>query len=103
MSNTIVVYKGRTNIVTVSLGFDVSRDIITSEIRTASGTLIATWGVVFDGDGTDGELILTLDNSVTSPITYTTGLMDLKRMSSGEPLSVFDAPLEVEFREIVTQ
>lgn len=103
MSDTIVVYKGRTNIVTVNLGIDVSSDTITSEIRTASGTLIATWTVAFDGDGTDGELILTLDNSVTSAITYPSGLMDLKRMMGGEPVSVFDESLEVEFREIVTQ
>lgn len=102
-SDTIIVYKGRTNIITVSLGFDVSDDVITSEIRTQSGVLIATWTVVFDGDGTDGELILTLDNTVTNGITYPTGLMDLKRMQSGEPVSVFDEALEVEFREIVTQ
>lgn len=102
MSNTIVVYKARTNVITVSLGIDVSSDTITSEIRTQSGVLIATWGVAFDGDGTDGELILTLDNSITSAITYTNGLMDLKRMSVGEPLQVFDRPLEVEFRETIT-
>ena len=103
MSDTLVVYKGRTNIITVSLGIDVSGDVITSEIRTASGTLIATWTVVFDSDGTNGELILTLDNSVTTSITYPSGLMDLKRLTGGEPIAVFDNPLEVEFRETVTQ
>jgi hypothetical protein len=103
MSDTVVVYKGRTNIVTVSLGIDVSRDVITSEIRTESGTLITTWNVVFDSDGTDGELILTLDNSVTGNIQYTSGLMDLKRVIGAEPVSVFIDALEVEFRNVVTQ
>lgn len=102
MSDTVVVYKNRTNIVPVSLGFDVSGDTITSEIRTASGELIATWLVEFDGDGTDGELILTLDDSDTDAIAYSTGLMDLKRISNGEPLAIFDKPLEVEFRDVIT-
>jgi hypothetical protein len=103
MSDTIVVYKGRTNILTVNLGIDVSGDTITSEIRTPSGTLIATWEVVFDSDGSNGELILTLDDLITIDIAYPSGLMDIKRMSGGEPLSVFDKPLEVEFRDTVTQ
>lgn len=102
MSNTIVVYKGRTNVITVSLGIDVSLDTITSQIRTQSGVLIATWGVVFDSDGTDGELVLTLDNSVTTGIAYPSGLMDLKRLSGGEPISVIDKSIEVEFRDVVT-
>jgi hypothetical protein len=102
MSNTIVVYKNRTNILTVSLGVDVSGDTLTSEIRTISGVLIATWDLTFDADGTDGELILKLDDLVTADIEYSTGLMDIKRMSGGEPLNVFDRALEVEFRETVT-
>jgi hypothetical protein len=102
MSNTIIVYKGRTNIITVSLGMDVAGDTLTSEIRTAAGALIATWDVTFDADGHDGELILTLQETVTATIAYPTGLMDLKRVSGGEPLPVFDRPLEVEFRESVT-
>lgn len=101
-TNTIIVYKNRTNIITVSLGIDVSGDTITSEIRTESGVLIVTWTVTFDGDGSDGELILTLDNSVTSAISYSGGLMDLKRVSNGEPIAVFDKPVEVEFRSTVT-
>lgn len=103
MSDSVVVYVGRTNIVTVGLGIDVSKDVITSEIRTQSGTLIATWDVEFDGDGTDGELVLTLDDTVTTPIQYTSGLMDLKRVIGAEPVSVFIDALEVEFRKVVTQ
>lgn len=103
MSNTVVVHKGRTNILTIDLGVSVASDTITSEIRTAGGTLIATWTVAFVTNGADGKLKLTLDNSVTSTITYSRGLMDLKRVSNGEPLPVFDRPIEVEFRDTVTQ
>lgn len=102
MSNTIVVYKNRTNILTVNLGVDVSADTFTSEIRTEGGDLISTWTVAFDGDGTDGALVFTLDNSVTSTIGYASGLMDIKRVSAGEPFAVFDKPLEVEFRDTIT-
>lgn len=102
MSNSIVVYKHRTNVIAVSVGIDVSDDTVTSEIRTPSGTLIATWNVTFDGDGTDGELVLTLDDSVTGAIAYPSGLMDLKRISVGEPINIFDKSIEVEFREVVT-
>lgn len=101
-SDVIVVHKDRTNVLTVSLGMDVSGDTITSEIRTPSGTLIASWTVTFDSDGSDGELILTLDNTITGAVNYERGLMDLKRSSGGEPYPVFDTPLEVEFRETVT-
>lgn len=103
MSNTIVVHKGRTNILPVSLGVDVAGDTLTSEIRTPGGTLIATWTVALVTDGTDGEITLTLDNSVTSAINYASGLMDIKRVSNGEPIAVFDRPIEVEFRETITQ
>lgn len=102
MPDAIVVYKGRTNTITVDLGFNASADTFTSEIRTAANVLIATWSVAFTSDGTDGELTLTMDNTITSAITYPSGLMDIKRMSVGEPLPVFDKPLEVEFREAIT-
>ncbi len=58
----IVVHKGRTTVVSVSVGVDVSQDTITSEIRdgkSQSADLIATWVVSFVTDGTDGALILT--------------------------------------------
>lgn len=106
MSNTLIVYKNRTNIVPVSLGFDVSLDTLTSEIKTQSdsdSTLIATWSISYVTDGVDGEIILTLDDSVTSLIDYTRGYMDIKRVTGGEPVSVFEKPLYVDFCEVVTQ
>lgn len=105
MSDRIVVYKGRTNIVGVSLGYDVSADTITSEIREKpdqGSTLIATWDVVKLSGGTTGELTLTLDDTVTAAIEQKTGYMDIKRTSAGEPLTVFEHPLEVSFMGTVT-
>lgn len=105
MSNQVVVHKGRTNTLTVSMGIDVSLDTITSEIRASTSTtsaLIATWSVAFATDGTDGELVLTLDDTATSAIEADRGYMDLKRVTGGEPVPVFDKPLEVIFRGSVT-
>ncbi len=101
----VIVHKGRTNVIQVYLGFDVLQDTFTSEIRVAknsSSDLIAAWVVTFETDGSDGELILTLDDSVTTLITQSVGYMDLKRVSGGEPLPVFDEPLEVSFTNVVT-
>jgi hypothetical protein len=101
----INVDKGRTVVIPVSLGYDVSGDTITSQIRTGrnqESDLIATWSVSFATDGTDGELVLTLDNSVTSLIEKTSGYMDIKRVSAGEPVSVIDEPLEVIFKDTIT-
>lgn len=104
-TSKVIVHKGRTNTLTVSMGYDVSADTITSEIRSEpdqGSPLIATWTVTKKTTGADGELILTLDNLVTSQIKANSGYMDLKRMHNGEPLAVFDQPLEVTFRGTVT-
>jgi len=103
--NQLVVYKGRTNIVPVSLGYDVSNDTIVSEIRvekSRESELIATWAVSFLNDGTDGELIFTLDNSVTENIVRTIGYMDIKRVSNDEPLNVLDDVIEVLIKDPIT-
>ena len=105
MSAPIVVHVGRTTKVTVSLGVDVSGDTITSQVRkdkNSSSTLIANWAVSPLTDGQDGEIVLTMDDAVTSLITAKKGYMDLKRVSGGEPISVFNEPLEVHFRGVVS-
>lgn len=105
MSNQVIVHKGRTNVVPVNLGFDVSADAFTSEIRaepTSDSLLIATWVVSFVNTGADGRLLLRMDDTVTNQITASSGYMDLKRVTAGEPVSVFDKPLEVLFRGTVT-
>jgi hypothetical protein len=106
MSNQVIVHKGRTNTLLVDLGINVSTDTITSEIRSepnSSSTLLATWVVTFTNDGTDGELTLVLDDAFTSQITVNSGYMDIKRVTGGQPVPVFDKPLEVVFRGTVTQ
>ena len=105
-TNKVVVHKGRTNTVRVLMGIDVSADILTSEIRSepdVQAPLLATWHVSFATDGTDGELILVLDDVQTAQIEVNTGYMDIKRVTGGEPIPVFDKPLEVSFRGVVTE
>lgn len=105
MEKQVFVDIGRTTTLQIGLGFDVSADSFTSQIREqvdSTSPLIATWTVTFLTDGTDGELLATLDDSDTTAITQRTGYMDLKRISNGEPLSVFEAPVEVIFRKTVT-
>jgi hypothetical protein len=106
MYQPVIVHKNRTNVIVVKLGINVSADTLTSEIRardTADSLLLATWAVSFVTDGTDGELRLTLDNSLTAPIKATTGFMDIKRVTGGEPISVFGRSLPVTFVETITQ
>jgi hypothetical protein len=105
MAKVINVYKGRTNKVSVSLGVDISGDTFISEIREqahSDSPLIAAWNVAFLTNGVDGELVLTLDDSVTALIEKTQGYMDVKRVVGGEALSAFDGPLDVIFKDSVT-
>lgn len=101
----IVVYKKRTNVLSVSLGTDVSGDTFESEIRekaSVTAPLIATWNVAFKTDGVDGELVLTLDDSEVSDVTQKSGYMDIKKISGGEPYAVFP-PVKVKFQDVVTE
>jgi hypothetical protein len=105
MANEIIVHKGRSNLITVDLGFDVAGDTLTSEIRaeeSSDSDLIATWTRTKGDGGVNGILRLSLDDSVTAAITYKSGFMDIKRVTGTEPVPVFDRPLEVVFRETVT-
>lgn len=102
----IVVQRGRTIVVPVSMGFNISEDVFTSQIRTEinpESTLIAEWAVTFDTDGTDGELVLTLTDDITAAIVQSVGYMDLKRVSGGTSLPVLADPLEVYFEDVVTE
>lgn len=101
----VIVYKARTNTLPVNLGIDVSGDTFTSEIRAEpdhNSTLIMEWDVAFVTDGTDGRLVLTVDDLITEQIEVSSGYMDLKRVTGGEPVPVFERVLEVEFRGAVT-
>lgn len=101
----VIVYKNRTNVVQVDLGSDISADDFTSEIRQKAlvgSPLVATWVVAFLTDGTDGKLVLTLDNSELQDVGVKVGYMDIKRTSGGEPYQVF-SPIKVVFQETVTE
>lgn len=105
MASEIIVYKDRTNVLTVGLGIDVSGDTITSQIRSepdVEAPLIMDWEVEFATDGSDGELILTVQNEITADINANSGYMDILRVSGGEPFAVFERPLEVTFQGSVT-
>lgn len=104
--NQIRIYRGRTAVVPVGLGFDVSADSFYSEIRedkSRTSDLIATWEVTFLTDGVDGELVFTLDDSVTNNITKNVGYMDIKRVSNGEALVVLDEVIEVLIKDPITE
>jgi len=103
-SNQLWIYKGRTNIIQLALGYDVSNDTFASEIRkedNRESDLIATFEVSFETDGIDGELILTIDDA-DSELEASRGYMDVKRITGGEPIQLFDEPLEVLIKDPVT-
>lgn len=101
----VVVYKNRTNVLVVELGVDVSNDEFFSQIREKSNNdslLLATWTTSFETDGVDGLVRLTLDDSDLQNITAKSGYMDIKRVSGGEPLQVFEV-IKVKFENTVTE
>ena len=105
MTNPVVVHKGRTNIITVNLGIDVTGDTFESEIRTepeVTSTLIAPW-VVTVVDAAEGILQLEMDDLVSGQVTVSSGYMDIKRVTGGEPVPVFDEVLDVSFRGVTTE
>lgn len=106
MSSAVKVHKGRSNTLPVALGIDVSADTITSQIRSEpdqSAPLLATWLVSYVTDGTDGEITLYLDDTFSGQVNASKGYMDIKRVTGGEPVPVFEAPLEVIFVGSVTE
>lgn len=103
--NVVTIEKGRVNTVYVSLKQDVSKYSVVSEIRVepnSSSELIATWVASFKTNGKDGELVLTMDDSVSGAITQKTGYMDVKLVFNGDDVSAFDDYVPVLFKETVT-
>ena len=107
----VPIYKNSYNEIPVDLGMDVSGEVLTSQIRagkTQDSELIATFTVSMDdsedaeGDGSDGKIVLTLDDSQLTDVDHKKGYMDVKRMSAGEPIPAFSPPLRVNFEDTVT-
>lgn len=102
----VEVHRNRTNVHIVSLGFNPTGNTFLSQIRearTPESELIATWDIEVVGDGSTGELRLTLDNSITKDIKQTIGYMDIVREVGGEPYSILEAPLQVAFMDFPTE
>lgn len=105
MSSELVIHLNRTNRIPLKIHEDVSLDAFFSEIREEkdnTSDLLCTFQVEFLTDGTDGELVLTLPESELEYVTKRYGYMDLKRVSGGENLPVFNEPLKVKFQKVVT-
>lgn len=103
VTDPIVIKRRRTERVTIKLGYSVANDTITSQIRVGvspTSTKIADFQVDVSADGR--TIWLTLDDSITQNITQSGGWMDIKRVTGGEPVDVFDTPLPVVFRNVVT-
>lgn len=101
----IVVKRGRVTKIQVSLGYDVSNDTFVSQIRSeddSESDLLATWDISFLTDGVDGELVFQIDDSDRTLGDKSIGYMDIKRVSGGKPIDVFDEVLEVVFKETIT-
>lgn len=102
--NPVKVTRGRTTVVQVVLGYDVTEDTYSSEIRVqrdSSSPLIATW-VVTKHPTRKKVLLLTIDNAVSAPIAHQHGWMDIKRVTGGEPVNVFENPISVIFVDAPT-
>lgn len=105
MSNEVIVHKGRLTTIRVNVGYDVSEYTLTSEIRTepnVEAPLIATWTVAYESDGTDGKLLLTIDDTAGN-ILANSGWMDIKQDDGMYATPIFDEPLAVVFRGSVTE
>lgn len=105
MSGTVIVWKHVNNEITVNVGFDLGTNTVKSQIRTKptrDGVLVADW-VVDVVDAAEGELKLSMTETVSGGITVEKGYMDLVRLVGTEPWPVFDAPLEVSIRDVVTE
>lgn len=99
----LIIHRGRTAIIPVNLSYSVGNDLVTSQIRktrNVTSDLIAEFEV---RKTDDHNLLLMLDDSVTSLISESFGYMDIKRISNGEPFQVIEDPVEVVFVGVVTE
>lgn len=96
----VVVEKGYTVILPVSLGFNVSEYDIISRIRVDTSPvsdIIVTWITSFDTDGKDGEIVLMLPYDITEDIVQSNGYMNIVKVGDGPDISFLNELLEVEF------
>lgn len=105
MYQPIIVHKNRNVTVGINLGEDVSGNTFSGVIRkdkSPDSTLLATWAIEFLTDGTDGEIVLTLQPGDTATIEHTNAYTDVKRVVGSEVLPVFTQPIQVIFVDSLT-
>lgn len=98
--DSLIVVRGNTVEVPVSLAFNVSADTLVSSIRETEdpdSDVIAEWDISFVTDGKDGELLFTLDGDITDAIVEDIGYMFFISLNDGDPIDIFDVPVTVEF------
>ena len=104
MSNEVIVHRNRYNVVTVDLGYDVTGETLTSEIRSepkVDSPLIVAWDLTVN-DAATGKLTLIIDTTAAAQIKAASGFMDIKRQSGVEDIPAWDEPIEVTFQGSVT-
>jgi hypothetical protein len=110
--NEVKIYRRMVNVVLLSFGYDLSGDIITSQIRRGRHVLtdlVSEFEVEFVTDGTDGDVRLTLDDSGPTsdiPGDLEFAYMDAKRLMGGlggDPVPMFAGPLVVRFVDVLTE
>jgi len=102
----VEVYRDRTTVHLVSLGYNPTGANFISQIRetrSPKSRLIATWDIDIVGDGRTGELRLSLDNGITKEIAQTVGYMDIIKEEGGEPYPVLNSPLLVCFLDLPSE
>ena len=103
--STVDVHKHRTTELHVILPYPTENDIFTSQVRkgrSQATEVIVEWNVS-KSEESSNKLILVIDDELASTITETTGYMDIKRVTAGEPLAVFNDPILVTFKDVITE
>lgn len=94
----VEVERGKTVVVGISIGFNVSLFEFLCEMRESedpASAIITTWDMSFETDGKDGELLASLDDSITSVLVLGAAWLHLYRVSGSTHLPVFGEPVEV--------
>lgn len=105
MANAVIIHRGLTNTIPLVLGYDTTGDTISSQVRSGpdrSYPRLLNFEVTVV-DESNGEYTLTIDDTFTSQIVVDTGYMDVLRITGGEPVPVFEEPLQVIFMGTVSK
>lgn len=105
MLDRITVHKHRATVISFGFGIDLSQDTLTSQIRdskNSTGNDLGFWDIQPLTDGTDGRYVFTFSPEKATLVTVDKGYMDVKRVSGGQPLTLMNRILTVEFKDVIT-